>query len=209
MPNLLVTLKTRLKANRERSAAARAAVVRRIATMTPEELRRVPTRVWTRLGAEDFAELVRQSQALARLAPQKAEAPTDEKPATTRFAGRMLRRIKLWNAVEPLWWVVGTSTVKSACVASMIVLATPGAITVAEDMEWVQRPFFCARLDRWAHECHYIVGSENLTLEGAARRLHLPYDVIARANFPLPPGYILPRGTRLWVPPRRIFDLFR
>jgi hypothetical protein len=51
-PSVKAVVTSRLKANQARAGAARATLVRKLAKMSADQLRHVPTSVWTRLGSK-------------------------------------------------------------------------------------------------------------------------------------------------------------
>ncbi|NJL50546.1 MAG: hypothetical protein HC909_02350 [Blastochloris sp.] len=213
----LERIKNRLAANRDRSKAARAALVQRLAAMSLDQLRRVPPKIWKRLDAADLADLISQSRALEhlKLVQQKGTAPAVNQPKVRKsrvpvLIASVVKQFRHWRSVEPLWWVALRSLVKTGLVATLLVAAVPGIRTIAENQWWIERSMWCRELDRWTNNCNYKVESESgLTLAQAARRLHLSYDDLWMMNELKPDDYVYRRGEYIYVPQRSPLDYLR
>ncbi len=197
----------RLRQRRASGDAGRVEIANRLASMTLDELRRVPPWVIVRLGPRGLALLTERSRVIRVKdggSPQPVSlprpAPVKSLPKLSWYAGLKRRR--------PLWWESATK-MATAIVVGLVVLGTfPYAMRGVRTLGTpASEHGECGQLDRWTGNCIYVVGSSGLSLAMAAEDLSLPAATLAAANPTLDLNRSLRPGTPIFVPRRSGINL--
>ncbi len=197
-----------LRQRRVTGAAVAAAIVDRLAAMTSDELRKVPSSIIGRLGPEGLASMVERSAAL-QAAAAGLPANVEQRPAeaAARRPERPPGFVAGWRKRQPLPWQAAVSFATALLVVIVLLTVAPFVWRLVTDISLASAPRLCRQLDRWTGECRYRVGSGALTLKQAAAELGLSLDALAEANPRLRPGVHLAPGTILSVPSRSVLNL--
>lgn len=210
MPDRTADFRAFLRLLRQRQVsgeAGRVEIANRLASMTLDELRRVPPWVIVRLGPRGLALLAERSRVIRVRdggSPQPASlprpAPAKSQPKLSWYASLKRRR--------PLWWEcatkMATTTVVGLVVLGIIPYASRGVHTLGTRVSEYGE---CGQLDRWTGDCGYVAGSSGLSLAMAAERLALPAAMLAAANPTLDLNRPLLTGTLIRVPRRSGINL--
>ena len=201
-------LKAKLRESKERGRKARASLVNRLATMTPDQLRKVNPILIRQLGPSGLAELANRSRIFVGM--QTAETSTGAPVSTKRT-----------------WWATIRGAVKTAIhvvkrkhlfktIAQKILVATAlglllsigahlAAVVLVGDHGPTGPASACSSLDLWVTDCVYTTQSDTLTAMDAARYLGEPLSQFVMDNPGAPLAWPLPKGTRIRVT-RKLFS---
>jgi hypothetical protein len=203
-------LKAKLRKSKERGRKARVSLVNRLATMTPDQLRKVNPILIRQLGPSGLAELADRTRILADT--QTAETKTSTSaPASTKHT----------------WWKTTLGAAKSAVfvakrkhlfktIAQKILVATAvglllsfgahlAAVVVIGNDGPTGTVSVCTSLDPWVTDCVYTTQSDTLTAMDAAKYLGESLSQFVMDNPGAPLAWPLAKGTRIHVT-RKMFS---
>jgi hypothetical protein len=197
-------LKAKLRNSKARSQKARASLVNRLATMTPEQLRKVSPLLIRQLGPSGLADLADRTRILA--GTQAAETKTSSSaPVETKRTWWEMTRDALQTAIHA---VKRKHLLKT--IAQKILLGTAAAlllsfaahlvaVLVVGNLGTSATASACSGLDPWVIDCVYITQSDTLTATDAAKFLNEPLARFVIDNPSAPLAWPLPKGFHIRV----------
>lgn len=198
----------RLGQQRVRGAAARDAIITRLASMTAVELRTVPLSIMSQIGPEGLATLAQRSAALRSSAAGLSMAvPPRQARAAEKPVGQTPGLIAGWRQRRPLLWEAAGGFALALVLSLAAVSLAPIGWRMVNESGSKETPRLCSQLDPWTGDCRYLTGSRTLTLNMAAGQLRLSPDALRQANPRLQPDLPLSPGTIIAVPRRPVLNL--
>lgn len=202
MPNNPITVDEaldRLAAAASNGNRAKRRLAAELATMTPEQLRKVKPEAFARLGLAGLQLFAVASKSMRTVEPRPTKTA---RPA--KQDGPLVRARRWWHFAHPL----------TKCLLVMTVCGGVGGAaahlggTAVDYFESHQTEVIggwpvCRRLDPAADRCVYRALSNTLTIDRIVGMTGIPGDVIVAWNRHLDFRYALPRGSLVVIPPRR------
>lgn len=174
---------------------AKRRLARKLASLTPDQLRRVNPEVFARLGPQGLLLFAATSKNIRDVASMPAPAKIKER----RAALESFRRS--WHFAHPLLKCLAVTALCGVIGVIAERLSNPLLETIGgRRTEFVARWPVCARLEFAKRDCVYRASSDQLTIDRVVALTGLTTDVVAAANPHLDFRFALPPGSLVVIP---------
>lgn len=185
----------RLTAAARNGNRAKRRLARKLASLTPGQLRRINPEVFARLGPEGLLLFATMSRNVRDV----AATPAPTKIKETRSALESFRRA--WHFAHPLLKCLAVTALCGAIGVIAEHLSHPLLETIGgRRTEVIARWPVCARLDSAERNCVYRASSGQLTIDRVVALTGLTPDVVVAANPHLDFRFALPPGSLVVIP---------
>jgi hypothetical protein len=164
-------LKAKLRKSKERGRQARSSMIGRLATMSPNEIRKVNPLLIRQLGPSGLAELAHRTRILAGAQPAAASTkrPSLVKPSWSEiFRGTVAAAIALSKRARVLKALVLKIGIGTTGAIALTFLLHVGTVEIAQLLNPTDPASPCSSLDPLTIDCVYTTQSDRLMIADAA-----------------------------------------